>query len=243
MSIISGTSKYMAVREHLVRRIQNMELGTRLPAEPALCDEYRVSRITLRHAVDGLVADGLLVREQGRGTFVVEPQYRMRYRERFADAVTGFHAQQTADGFSVASRVVSLVDAVAGESSASQLGINAADRVARMTRLRSVNGTLHHLAVTDLPLTRFPSVLDVDFTDASLFGYLREAHRVDLQRNHLLVSLTSASGEVAEMLGVELGERLLVVASTVFDSQNRAITYGTSYLTPQSSEITFSLHS
>ena len=80
MRTLSGTSKYVAVREHLLSRIVQMEAGTRLPPEPVLCEEYGVSRITLRHAVDGLIADGHLVREQGRGTFVTEPQFRTHYR-------------------------------------------------------------------------------------------------------------------------------------------------------------------
>lgn len=243
MPTASGTSKYVAVREHLLTRIQSMEPGSRLPAEPALCEEYGVSRITLRHAVDGLISDGYLVREQGRGTFVVEPQFRMRYRERFADAVTGFHAQQTGDGFSVSTRVIELAEFSAGEPTASQLAINAADRVARLTRVRSVNGNLHHLAITDMPLTRFPGILDVDFTDASLFAYLTGTHGVELMRNDVLVSIQSANEFVADQLGVAIGERLLAVASTVFDADDRAISYGMAYFTPQNSEIAFGLHS
>ena len=62
--------KYLSVREHLRRRVTALPEHTLLPPEPVLCAEYGVSRITLRRAVDGLVADGHLVREQGRGTYV-----------------------------------------------------------------------------------------------------------------------------------------------------------------------------
>ncbi|MEL0626110.1 GntR family transcriptional regulator [Salinibacterium amurskyense] len=243
MSTARGTSKYVAVREHLLTRVQGLEPGARLPSEPQLCDEYGVSRITLRHAVDGLISDGYLVREQGRGTFVVEPQYRTRYRERFADAVTGFHAQQTSDGFDVTTSVVELAEFPAGEPTASQLGINSADRVARLTRVRSVNGTLHHLAVTNLPLAQFPDILDENFTDASLFSYLSDAYGVALTRNDLLVSIKVADEFIAEHLNVEPGEHLLAVASTVFDADDRAVSYGMAYFTPQNSEIAFGLHS
>src|SRR5262249_37747008 len=41
-----------------------------LPAERDLAADFNVSRITVRKALDGLVAEGLLVRRQGSGNFV-----------------------------------------------------------------------------------------------------------------------------------------------------------------------------
>lgn len=46
--------------------------GARLPTEPELCTAFGVSRITVRRAVDDLVAEGLVVRRQGSGSFVAE---------------------------------------------------------------------------------------------------------------------------------------------------------------------------
>ena len=243
MATASGTSKYVAVREHLLTRIQSLEAGSRLPAEPVLCEEYGVSRITLRHAVDGLIADGHLVREQGKGTFVVEPQYRLRYRERFADEVTGFYAQQSNEGFTVSTSVLAQRVVLAGETVAAQLAVNSADAVVELTRLRFVNGTLHHLVVTYLPFARFPDVAEFDFTDGSLYGHLKGAHGVSLTRNDLLVSVEAATQQVADALDVPVGDKLLKVASTVYDVDDRAVAYGTSHFTPQNSEISFGLHS
>jgi GntR family transcriptional regulator len=50
--------------------------GDRLESEGALTARYRVSRITLRQAVDDLVRKQLLVRKQGKGTFVTAPPVR-----------------------------------------------------------------------------------------------------------------------------------------------------------------------
>jgi GntR family transcriptional regulator len=47
--------------------------GDRLPAEPELAARHGVSRITARQAVMQLVRDDLVVRRQGKGTFVAEP--------------------------------------------------------------------------------------------------------------------------------------------------------------------------
>ena len=61
--------KYFQVEQLLRGRVSSLLPGSPLPAEPILAKEYGVSRATLRVAVDALVADGLLNRIQGRGTF------------------------------------------------------------------------------------------------------------------------------------------------------------------------------
>lgn len=69
-----GTKLYMQVQFDLQRRIAAGEFkpGDLLPTEEQFCHEYGVSRITLRRAVDALVADLYVVRRQGVGTFVAE---------------------------------------------------------------------------------------------------------------------------------------------------------------------------
>ncbi|WP_181257306.1 GntR family transcriptional regulator [Pseudaminobacter soli (ex Li et al. 2025)] len=64
----------MQVQFDLQRRIASGEFkaGDLLPTEEQFCREYGVSRITLRRAVDALVADLFVVRRQGVGTFVAE---------------------------------------------------------------------------------------------------------------------------------------------------------------------------
>lgn len=68
---------YHRVRDALAARIARLEFdaGTPLPSERSLAKEYRVSVGTIRKSVDGLVAEGLLERRQGSGTFVRAPSF------------------------------------------------------------------------------------------------------------------------------------------------------------------------
>src|ERR1700683_2506389 len=63
---------YQELQRVLRRAIDNRVLGPddALPSERDLAADFAVSRITVRKALDGLVADGLLVRRQGAGSFV-----------------------------------------------------------------------------------------------------------------------------------------------------------------------------
>ncbi|HEY0233336.1 MAG TPA: GntR family transcriptional regulator, partial [Dokdonella sp.] len=63
---------YLDLRSTLQRQIESGALtpGLALPGERELAQQHAVSRVTVRKAIEGLVADGLLVQRQGSGTFV-----------------------------------------------------------------------------------------------------------------------------------------------------------------------------
>lgn len=64
---------YYQLREIIRDRIISGEwgYGTEIPSEIKLCEEYNLSRATVRQALDGLVNEGLIDRRRGIGTFVV----------------------------------------------------------------------------------------------------------------------------------------------------------------------------
>ncbi|MFT4044409.1 MAG: GntR family transcriptional regulator [Gordonia sp. (in: high G+C Gram-positive bacteria)] len=241
MTMDAGTSKYVAVRSSLLRRISDMEVGDRLPSESALCDEFGVSRITLRHAVDGLVQDGRLTREHGRGTFVSAPQPGVHYPERFADLVTGFHRQQTSAGHTVTTRVLGQELVPADDEVARLLELPVGESVIKLVRLRYVNGQLHQHVVTFLPYARFPEALTTDLTEGSLYDYLHDKYGITLARNDLTVRVVEATPEIAMNLFVEPGLRLLSIASTVFTADDTPVAFGIARHTPENSEIDLSL--
>ena len=68
-----GTPLYHQLAEQILLQIQEQIFlpGDKLPSEAILGEKYHVSRVTVRKAVELLVADGILVRQQGKGTFVL----------------------------------------------------------------------------------------------------------------------------------------------------------------------------
>ncbi|WP_052418424.1 GntR family transcriptional regulator [Pseudooceanicola atlanticus] len=71
---------YERVSRDLLSRVQRdgFEKGAMLPSEASLCEEYGVSRITIRAAIAQLVEKGLLVRRPGVGTFVTGRSHTAR---------------------------------------------------------------------------------------------------------------------------------------------------------------------
>ncbi|PPF90017.1 GntR family transcriptional regulator [Subtercola sp. Z020] len=242
----ANAAKYVAVREQLRARVDTLPAGSVLPAEPALCAEYGVSRITLRHAVDDLVFERYLSRRHGLGTFVLASQQRNRYRERFADVISGFYARQTAEGNTVTTRVLEqrllpVEASLADEAAAAALRLSPGDAVLLLARLRFVNGTLHHVVETVIPAKRFARASGHDFGEGSLYGHLVDDYGVALGRNDLVVSVQPAPPHVAEVLGVVIGEKLLRVVSTMFDSDDTAVAHGVTHFTPANGAVSFGL--
>src|SRR5690606_23529215 len=74
---------YSQVEQALAREIAAGERvpGDRLPSEDELAARFGVSRITIRKAVEGLVARGRLEIRRGKGTYVAEPRIRQELTE------------------------------------------------------------------------------------------------------------------------------------------------------------------
>ena len=69
--------QYQHIREQIEQTIESgaWPIGYKLPKETELCAQFDVSRTTIRHALEQLVADGKLRRIKGTGTFVSRPQH------------------------------------------------------------------------------------------------------------------------------------------------------------------------
>jgi len=74
-------AKYVIVRNHLLDLVRNgLANGSPVPSERELCEQFEVSRMTVRQAIDTLVVDGVLERHQGKGTFVAPPKLDLQVR-------------------------------------------------------------------------------------------------------------------------------------------------------------------
>jgi GntR family transcriptional regulator len=238
VSPVSGP-KYLAVREHLRRRVAALPEHTLLPPEPLLCAEYGVSRITLRRAVDGLVADGHLVREQGRGTYVTRPAIRHEYRESFVHRIAGFNSVMTEQGAQVGTTVLAQQVVPAPPAVAVELSLDGAADVIELERLRSVDGEPNHVAHSFLPATMYPRAAEEDFSQGSLYEYLRREYQADLAHARIVVDVGTAAPDEADLLRVVAGSPLLVVRTTVRDSAGQPLVHSFSRLRPDVSQVEF----
>jgi GntR family transcriptional regulator len=172
----SGTSRaplYSVIADHAETLIRSGDwpVGHRLPPERQLCRELDVSRSTLRQALGELEDRGLVLRRQGRGTFVARPRVQ-------AD-LTGFFSISEAlraRGVSVTTRVITVEVVEASRQLAAELGRLPGDPLVHIERLRHAEGEPLVLESAHLPLELFPGLPEADLAARSLYDVLREDH-------------------------------------------------------------------
>lgn len=92
---------YEKVKDDILTKIHDgtYKAGSRLPAERTLADNYNVSRMTVRQAINALVLEGILERKQGSGTYVMSAQFKQRNVRSFTETVS-------AQGFKPSTKVL-----------------------------------------------------------------------------------------------------------------------------------------
>lgn len=239
--MVEGVPKYIAVRDNLRARIDSMEANEQLPPEIELCKQYNVSRITLRHAVDTLIAEGLLVREQGRGTFRAPEIINSRNKVFISDRAQGFYEQRYSRDSVITIKVLEN-DVVHDEDAAVRLGLKPTDELICLKRLRYVDGVLSRYSVLYLSASRFPKVLTHDFSEESLADFLLHAYAVQLVENEVSIYVENLCDSLATVMNVPVGTAVIAAQSTVKDNFGSKIAFGAAVYTPNSGEITFHLH-
>lgn len=123
---------YLDLRSTLQRQIEQGALapGQPLPGERDLAERHGVSRVTVRKAIEGLVADGLLVQRRGSGTFV-----GARIERPFSH-LTSFSDEIRARGLEPHSETLAGESGVATADEAMALNLAPGARVIRLRRLR-----------------------------------------------------------------------------------------------------------
>src|SRR5215475_10150554 len=102
---MTSSPLYQQSAEALRTRLARSEWkeGDRLPSETELCEEFGVSTVTMRRAVATLVAEGLLIRLQGKGTFVSSDHAILQGPPE----LTSFTQDMRARGWRASARVLS----------------------------------------------------------------------------------------------------------------------------------------
>ena len=216
-----GESRYGWLAGGLRARITLGEWipGTALPPESLLAKEYGVALGTLRQALALLVAEGLLERRHGRGTFVrtgLGGASMLRFfRFRSAGEL------QATPKSSILARSVTL----ASTNEADALGLPAGASVLTLVRLRSLDGRPCLLEHITLPLPAFAALAmsDTQDWDDLLYPMYQRVCGVTVHRAEDQLSFGLLSAEQAQQLELETAHPCVQVQRTAFDLAGRCI--------------------
>lgn len=187
--------------------------GEALPAEADLCAFFGVSRTVVRQALNELVADGLVHKEKGRGTFVSRP----KIAALVVQELRGFTDDMAARGQLVATEILTQEIVPVPPQVAPELGVSMRSEVVLLERVRRVDGEAIVKVETYLPVPRFAALVQTDLTDRSLYHVMVEEYGVFAQGGQRRIEAVAAGAETAELLDMEPRAPVLALTATTLD--------------------------
>jgi GntR family transcriptional regulator len=191
---------YRQVRDKLIRRLVDgvWAPGGPLPSEIQLAAELRVSQGTVRKALDAMAADNLVVRRQGRGTFVArhdEERVMFQFFKLVGDDGDRSFPQ---------SAVLSLAQGKANAAEREALKLAKDARVTRIRRLRSMAGRPTIVEDVTLPDAVFPGLAGMEIPN-NLYGLYAVHFGVAVASTRERLKAVALTVEDADALGAKAG--------------------------------------
>jgi GntR family transcriptional regulator len=225
---VARVPAYERIRDALRIEIEQLGPGSRLPSETDMAERFGVTRVTVRNAVDGLVADGLVRREHGRGTFVQDGSARIRRLAR----LTSFSQDLAEQGLVVDTSVLVQETQLASAEIAKTLEIRPGDPVAHIVRLRSADGQPVAFQQAWVPISICPSLASEPLGKRSLYETIEHRYGVHLQKAEQWIGAAAATGMQAGHLGVRTGSPLLHTRRITYDDSGRRVELALSWMRP-----------
>lgn len=204
---------------------------TPLPTEAQIGEEYAVSRQTVRRAFLDLVAEGLVTRVPGRGTFVTPTTGRYLRQLGSIDDLLALSADSEL-------RVLTPLGRAIDPIAASRLRLSS-DRISRVTFVRIHEGDVFCHTTVSLPLEvgkhlGSPAELSTEGSTnpVTVIGLLDKRLEQPIESAEQSITVGWTSDEVGEALGIEHGTPLLRVDRMYFDTAERPVELAVNHFHP-----------
>ena len=208
---------YYQLKTILEEKIESGELkpGDQISSETALCKLFNVSRTTSRQAIIELERQGLVIRIQGRGTFVAQNN-----NNQIVYRFGGFSYSMEKQGFKPGSIVIQQKAIMPDQEVAESLQISRKEAVVYLQRVRTLDGSSVALENSYFPFSRFSALLDEDFENHSLYTTLIEKYNTIPVRTQISFEAIQSTAEVQKQLAVPASLPILYIIDKSFDQNN-----------------------
>ncbi len=186
-----------------------------LPTEDALCQTHQVSRGTVREAIRLLLEEGLIRREQGRGTFV-----NLARPESTLFSLSNFAEDMRRQNRHPATHVLETEIIPATAEIAQRLELRPGEPVLHIVRLRLADGQAVVYETRYLAQSLCPDLLAEALERNSIHRLLIEKYQIPLVRMTHTVEICHLSGEQAQLLQTQPGATAFAVDRLTYTSKN-----------------------
>lgn len=219
------TPIYKVIENDIKLKINQGELksGDLVPSENELKDQYNVSRMTVRQALNNLVNDGYLFRHKGKGTFISQ-----RKIEKNIHGVRSFTEEMAATGRKVSNKILSFERVEATSDIAEKLFLNKGDEVIHIERVRYGNDIPVLFEQLYIPGNLFKTIVKENL-QGSFYKYMEI--ELGMQISYCIQSIEAISADSKVSIALEVNKNVptLLIVRNTFLSNGRPFEYVKSY--------------
>lgn len=215
---------YLQIRRLVVEAIQNNALlpGQQIPSIAAIARQARVSRMTVRQALDALIHEGWIQTVPGKGSFVARKTPVVLDLEH----VVGWSDEMRGQGIEPSARLISAEIVPADSAVAQALTLPVSTAVYRVVRVQYAGEIPLGVDTTYLPAARFPGFATyIAQNPTSISRVMIEQYGVRLPYGIQFVEAISADRSTAELIGILPGSPVLLAERTTFDANDTPVQF------------------
>jgi GntR family transcriptional regulator len=216
VSMSQGRSKAHRLELQLRELVAQLHVGDRLPGERELSARFEVARMTLRRALGWLIADGILERRHGSGTYVV-PQPFVRLL-----GLTSFSQDMRERGLVPGSRLLSFSTQAATAAQATGLHVPVGTPIVEISRLRLASGEAMAVETVRMPEEFVPGLTRMGL-DGSLYRLLASRYDIAVASAIVAIEPLLPDQKTSALLGIAAGQPCLRLKMVDSDARDRVI--------------------
>jgi GntR family transcriptional regulator len=215
--------RYYLIYQDLYRDIAGgaYQVGQKLPSEAELCEHYKVSRGTVREAVKMLFQQGLLIREQGRGTFITNRDKIGQDAFRLMGFTELMERHQKEPG----GKLIDLEIQKPNPTVQTLLQLDEGAEVVRVERLRMGDDEPLIIERSYFVHALFSPLLDFDLEKESIYALLLRETDLRLGDAEQTIEAVAASPADADLLKIAAGSPLLLIKRRIKTEEGRYFQY------------------
>ncbi len=193
----------------------------RMPTEKKLCEEYGVSRMTIRNALEKLMMEGLIERKKGKGTFI-----KKKGSEEKLSKLSGFTEEVGKER--VTSKVLANKLVRIPLEAKDKFGLPEDALVLMLKRVRYINGeavALEEAYLNPSVDVRILKIIEMDMSKRSLYEFLRSDLGIPLDHAEEVIEVINLSSSYAKLLDQSPGKCALLRKRYTYTSDDKCIEY------------------
>jgi GntR family transcriptional regulator len=202
-------------------REKNLQPGDPMPSQNELIEQYQVSQITVRQALQRLTTEGVIRKVQGKGTFVTEPKIRQE-----VDTLISLETRFAQEGIVIENTLLEALLVYPTQIYYRELRLPPGSQAFRVRRLKRIKGEVLGLETRLFPPNFRDTLSKEGLSNEGLIDILKKHPETEVHRIEYRTRAAAVLELEAEMLGVSPGSSVLVHHGVFYNQQNKPVMAG-----------------